>query len=167
MARILGACLALTLAGMAPAMADEPVRLDDATLDAVTAGATALAGFQATLDPGGTPVIVDTVALGVDNQSFQLQGGLAGPTGEAGINAAGQVSTETNPYAVVSVAQISGVTGAAGTGSASIGRSASVSGQRTGSGAAIIRIPGANGITQYYGTSWAWGFDVPTVNSTQ
>ncbi len=163
MARILGACLALTLAGMTPAMADEPVQLDDETLDTVTAGAFALAGFRFTLDPGNDPFVYDTVAQGVDNQTFQLQGGVAGPTGEVAADVAGVVSTQTNPYGSVSIARFSGLTGKAGTGSVSITPSAATSGRFRGSSGVIVPFTGENGITEYHGASWAWGYDAPTV----
>jgi hypothetical protein len=167
MTRILGACLALTLAGMAPAMADEPVRLDDATLDTVTAGAMALAGFKFTLDPGNDPLVIDTVALGVDNTEFELNTVRAGPTGAAGTDLVGEVKTQTNPYGSVSVARFSGVVGEAGTGTVSIVPTASTSGRFSSSSGVIVPIPGENGITEYYGASWAWAFDVPTIASTR
>lgn len=165
MARILGACLALTLAGMTPAMADEPIRLDDARLDAVTAGASALTGFKFTLDPGNNPIVFDTVALGVDNTPFELDVAVPGETGVAGASVVGEVNTQTNPLGSVSIARFSGLTGEAGTGTVTISPSASTSGRFRGSSGVIVPIQGENGITEYHGASWAWGYDVPTVAS--
>ncbi|MEZ5865664.1 MAG: hypothetical protein R3D25_16910 [Geminicoccaceae bacterium] len=153
----------MMLAGMAPAMAGEPLRLDDATLDIVTAGATSLAGFEIGLNPGSGPFVVNTVSQGVSNGSFALQGAAQDDTGIAAADLTGVVTTETTPYSSVSIARIGGATQTLGTGTASVDPAMTASGQNIGFGSVIIPIPGENGITEYVGASWAWAIDVPTV----
>lgn len=161
MSRLISGCALLAaLAASGTAWAGEPVRLDAAELDLVTAAYASAAGWQVGLFTGGERTLFDPVLLqnGSDSQFVSAGGGANG----ASADVEGTATTTDFGTGSLTITQFNGLVRTRGDGNGAVLPATMAEGDRTGSGSVIVPLPNEDGSTSYMGTTWAYGFDIPS-----
>lgn len=163
MSRLISGCaLATVLAASGVALADEPVRLDAAQLDLVTAAYMSEAGWQIGLFTGGQRTLFDPVLLqnGSDSEFQSVGGGANGASGDV----SGTATTTDFGNGSVTITQFNGLIRTRGDGNGAVLPAANAQGDYTGTGSVIVPIANEDGSTSYIGTTWAYAYDNPFNN---